>query len=197
MVGGTWRGYVNIYIGHVNVYIGCVAWHLWVCKHLHRVCKHLHSACKCLHRVGSFYDFKKNMKAFTDELVKGSNVMKGLNENIEKLTATTAKAYETVKSVAETRDRMRQHADTLEKAGYGSTEEGRQSIALAREKQYEAQSQLNKGSDLYESIRSKHGDKVADDYFAEFGASKSKRTLAQKFKDPGMLAPGLVCLVLA
>ena len=129
-------------------------------------------------------DFKKNMKSFTDELVKGSNVMKGLNENIDKLTATTAKAYETVKSVAETRDRMRQHADTLEKAGYGSTEEGRQSIALAREKQYEAQSQLNKGSDLYESIRSKHGDKVADDYFAEFGASKSKRTLAQKFKDP-------------
>jgi len=129
-------------------------------------------------------DFKKNMKAFTDELVKGSNVMKGLNENIDKLTATTTKAYETVKSVAETRDRMRQHADTLEKAGYGSTEEGRQAIALAREKQYEAQSQLNKGSDLYESIRSKHGDKVADEYFAEFGASKSKRTLAQRFKDP-------------
>jgi len=131
-------------------------------------------------------DFKKNMKAFTDELIKGSQVMKGLNDNIDKLTATTKSAYETVKSVAETRDQMKQHADTLEKAGYGATKEGREAIALAREKQYEAQAQLNKGSDLYESIKSKHGEKEAVSLFDEFGSPASRRT--SKWRDPMVAA---------
>jgi hypothetical protein len=125
---------------------------------------------------------KKSVSSFADQLSRSANLLKSLNENIDKMVGSTKDADKTWKSVSDHADALKKHTEVLKKGPLAKTPEGARMIRLAEEEESALRGMLTKGGDLHAATESKLGEDAAEGMIKKYGPGR--KTIGRKLKDP-------------